>query len=75
MTIVNKSVVPAQEPAHAVSSSTRAESVAWDPYEVWLKRVKQPREHEIPPASRVGPVVATRPRDLRPLWPRLKPHA
>ena len=45
----------------------------WDPYEVWLKRVKQPREHDIVPASR--PVVATEPRDMRYPWLRMKPHA
>jgi len=72
MTTIDKSVVPAQEPAHAVSSPL-AEPVAWDPYEVWLKRVKQPREHDIVPTSR--PVVATEPRDMRYPWLRMKPHA
>jgi len=34
------------------SAATGATVRAWDPYEVWLKRVKQPRDQRIATANR-----------------------
>ena len=74
MTTADKRAVPAQEQAHA--ASPRADSVAWDPYEVWLKRVKLPREHDATPAtdSDSNPTASSETNVVRHVWLRLKPH-
>jgi hypothetical protein len=66
-----KRAVPAQEQVDAVSP--RAISIAWDPYEVWLKRVKQPREHDVTAVPKSA-VVSADTRVVRHVWLRLKPN-
>jgi hypothetical protein len=50
----------AQDGASGVVSSSPATGASWDPYEVWLTRVKQPRERSARKASGpAGRAVAT----------------
>ena len=72
MTTADKRAVPAQGQAHA--ASPRADSAAWDPYEVWLNRVKLPREHDAAPATHPGPTASSETNVVRHVWLRLKPH-
>jgi hypothetical protein len=76
MSTADKCAVPAQEQSHAVTP--RADSTAWDPYEVWLKRVKQPREHENLPhthAISTHAIIHAESGFVRHVWLRLRPHS